>query len=58
MSKFTVIDGSGLLFRSYYGLPPLSDDYGENNQMIFGMAKMTLKLMLEKPEYFAITRDV
>ncbi len=58
MSKFTIIDGSGLLFRSYYGLPALSDDYGENTQMIFGMAKMTLKLMLDKPDYFAIARDV
>ncbi|AKH32370.1 DNA polymerase I [candidate division SR1 bacterium Aalborg_AAW-1] len=58
MSKFTIIDGSGLLFRSYYGLPALSDDYGENTQMIFGMAKMTLKLMSEKPDYFAIARDV
>lgn len=58
MSKFTIIDGSGLLFRSYYGLPALSDDYGESTQMIFGMAKMTLKLMLDKPDYFAIARDV
>ena len=58
MSKFTIIDGSGLLFRSYYGLPDLSDDYGTNTNMIFGMAKMTLKLLMDKPEYFAITRDV
>lgn len=58
MSKFTIIDGSGLLFRSYYGLPDLSDDYGTNTNMIFGMAKMTLKLMSEKPDFFAIARDV
>lgn len=58
MSKFTIIDWSGLLFRSYYGLPELSSDYGENTQMIFGMAKMTLKLMNEKPDFFAIARDV
>ncbi len=58
MSKFTIIDGSGLLFRSYYGLPDLSDDYGTNTNMIFGMAKMTLKLLMDKPEYLAIARDV
>lgn len=58
MSRFTIIDGSGLLFRSYYGLPDLSDDYGTNTNMIFGMAKMTLKLLLDKPEYLAIARDV
>jgi len=46
------------LFRSYYGLPDLSDDYGTNTNMIFGMAKMTLKLLIDKPEYLAITRDV
>lgn len=58
MSHFTIIDGSGLLFRSYYGLPNLSDDYGDDTQMIFGMAKMTLKLLMDKPEYLAIARDV
>lgn len=58
MSRFYIIDGSGLLFRSYYGLPDLSDDYGTNTNMIFGMAKMTLKLLMDKPEYLAITRDV
>jgi DNA polymerase-1 len=26
--------------------------------MIFGMAKMTLKLLMDKPEYLAIARDV
>lgn len=58
MRKFTLIDGSGLLFRSYYGLPELSDDYGENTHMIYGMAKMTLWLLMDKPDYFAIARDL
>lgn len=58
MSRFYIIDGSWLLFRSYYGLPDLSDDYGTNTNMIFGMAKMTLKLLLDQPEYFAIAWDV
>lgn len=58
MSRFYIIDGSGLLFRSYYGLPNLSDDYEDDTQMIFGMAKMTLKLLMDKPEYLAIARDV
>lgn len=58
MKRFTLIDGSGLLFRSYYGLPELSDDYGENTHMIYGLAKMTLKFLLDKPDYFAIARDV
>ena len=58
MSHFTIIDWSGLLFRSYYGLPNLSDDYGDDTQMIFGMAKMTLKILMDKPEYLAIARDV
>lgn len=26
--------------------------------MIFGMAKMTLKILMDKPEYLAIARDV
>ena len=58
MSRFYIIDGSWLLFRSYYGLPDLSDDYGTNTNMIFGMAKMTLKLLMDSPEYFAIAWDV
>lgn len=58
MSRFYIIDGSWLLFRSYYGLPDLSDDYGTNTNMIFGMAKMTLKLLMDQPEYLAIARDV
>ena len=58
MSRFSIIDGSWLLFRSYYGLPDLSDDYGTNTNMIFGMAKMTLKLLMDQPEYLAIARDV
>lgn len=58
MSKFTIIDWSGLLFRSYYGLPNLSDDYWNDTQMVFGMAKMTLKILMDKPEYLAIARDV
>lgn len=58
MSRFYIIDGSWLLFRSYYGLPDLSDDYGTNTNMIFGMAKMTLKLLMDQPEYLAIAWDV
>ena len=58
MSRFTVIDWSWLLFRSYYWLPDLSDDYGTNTNMIFGMAKMTLRILMDKPEYLAIARDV
>ncbi len=58
MSRFSIIDGSGLLFRSYYGFPDLSDDYATNTNMIYGFARMMLKLLNEQPEYLAIARDV
>lgn len=58
MSRFSIIDGSWLLFRSYYWLPELNDEQGNNTNMIYGFAKMILKLIFEKPEYFALCRDV
>lgn len=58
MSRFSIIDWSWLLFRSYYGLPELTDETGNNTNMIYGFAKMILKLMIDQPDYFALCRDM
>lgn len=53
-----IIDGSGYIFRAYYGIRPLSSPSGEPTNAVFGFTTMIDKaLREERPELLAITFD-
>ena len=54
---FTILDGSGFVFRAYYGMPPMEDDQGRPVQAIYGFFRMLFTLLKQNPEYFVIARD-
>ena len=57
MKKSFLIDGSGFLFRAYYGLPELKDAHGHNMNVVYGFFRMMFQLRQLKPDYFVIARD-
>ena len=57
MKKLFLLDGSGYVFRAYYGLPELHDKDGHNVNAIFGFFRMLFRLREQKPDYFVIARD-
>ncbi len=53
-----LIDGSGYIFRAYYGIRALSSPTGEPTNAVYGFASMIQKVLdVEKPEYIAIMFD-
>lgn len=46
--KLILVDGSGYLFRAYYGLPPLNRPDGTPVNAVFGFSTMLQKLMIER----------
>lgn len=54
---FYVLDGSGFLFRAYYSLPIIVDKNWKNATAIFWFFRMLLRLLQEKPKYFAVVFD-
>jgi DNA polymerase-1 len=61
MKKETIllIDGSGLVFRAFYALPPLTALDGTHVNAVYGFANMIQKLMERfKPEYVAVAFDL
>lgn len=57
MKDLFVLDGSGYIFRAYYGLPPLHDSDGHNVNAVFGFFRMLFRLREQRPGYFVIARD-
>ena len=57
MQQLFVLDGSGYVFRAYYGLPPLHDDDGHNVNALFGFFRMLFRLWKQRPDYFMIAWD-
>lgn len=58
MDKFLVIDGSSLIHRSFFALPPLTNSKGRNTGAVFGLCNMLLRLLNEyKPKYMAVAFD-
>lgn len=54
----TLIDASGLIFRAYHALPPLTTSKGVPTHAVLGFTRMVLKLMRErKPTYLALCFD-
>ncbi|HBQ30672.1 MAG TPA: DNA polymerase I, partial [Mitsuokella multacida] len=57
--RFLVLDGSSLIFRAFYALPPdLSDSHGQPTGAIFGLSNMLTKLIAEQqPNLMALAFD-
>jgi DNA polymerase I len=47
--RFLLIDATGLIFRAYYSVTPLTSPAGEPVNAVFGLMRMLLKLYRELP---------
>ena len=53
-----IIDGSSLLYRAFYAMPPLSDSQGRPTNAVYGFLNMLLKLYADlDPYYVAVAFD-
>ena len=58
MKQLMIIDGSSLLFRAFFALPPLSSALGTPTNAVYGFLAMLIKLYEEiKPDYVAVAFD-
>ena len=56
--KFLVIDGSSLIHRAFFALPPLMNRQGVHTGAVYGLCNMLLKLLEDvKPKYMAVAFD-
>jgi len=56
--KFVILDGSSLIYRAFYAMPPLTDSKGEATGAMVGFDNMLTKLLAElSPELLAIAFD-
>jgi DNA polymerase-1 len=58
--KLYIIDGYGLIYRSYYGFfnNPMKDTKGNNVSAVYGFFSTILKIMREyKPDYLVVAMD-
>lgn len=56
--KFLVIDGSSLIHRAFFALPPLTTAGGLHTGAVYGLCNMLLKLLDEvQPRYMAVAFD-
>lgn len=56
--KFLVVDGSSLIHRAFFALPPLTNKNGVPTGAVYGLCNMLVKLMEEvKPRYMAVAFD-
>ena len=56
--KVFLVDGSGYMFRAYFGIRPLTSKKGVPTNAVYGFATMLMKLIKEqKPKYLAIAFD-
>jgi DNA polymerase-1 len=54
----TLIDASGLIFRAYHALPPLTTSKGVPTHAVLGFTRMVLKLLRERqPTHLALCFD-
>ena len=58
MKKLMIIDGSSLLFRAFFALPPLKSALGTPTNAVYGFLMMLIKLYEEiHPDYIAVAFD-
>ncbi len=58
MKKLMIIDGSSLLYRAFFALPPLSNALGVPTNAVYGFLTMLVKLYDQlHPDYVAVAFD-
>lgn len=58
MAKLILMDGNSIAFRSFYGLPLLTNQSGLHTNAIFGYARLLEKVIKEEqPDYFLVAFD-
>ena len=58
MKKLMIIDGSSLLYRAFFALPPLSNALGVPTNAVYGFLTMLVKLYNDlHPDYVAVAFD-
>lgn len=58
VDKFLVIDGSSLIHRAFFALPPLMNKQGMHTGAVYGLCNMLLKLLGDlQPKYMAVAFD-
>lgn len=58
MKKLMIIDGSSLLYRAFFALPPMSSALGVPTNAVYGFLTMLTKLYGEiQPDYIAVAFD-
>ena len=56
--KFLVVDGSSLIHRAFFALPPLTTKKGMNTGAVYGFCNMLLKIISDvKPKWVAVAFD-
>ena len=56
--KFLVIDGSSLIHRAFFALPPLTTRKGQHTGAVYGFLRMFHKLLQDvKPRWVAAAFD-
>lgn len=56
--KFLVIDGSSLIHRAFFALPPLTTQQGLNTGAVYGFCNMLLRLLNDvQPKWLAVAFD-
>jgi DNA polymerase-1 len=58
MKHLNLIDGSGYIYRAFYGLPPMKSPFGTPVNAAYGFVSMLTKLLIDSPaDYFLILFD-
>ena len=56
--KFLVVDGSSLIHRAFFALPPLMTKKGLNTGAVYGFCNMLLRVISDvKPKWVAVAFD-
>lgn len=56
--KLLLIDGSSLIHRAFYAMPPLQNKEGLNTGAVYGLCNMILKLITDvKPKWMVVAFD-
>ena len=58
MKKLMIIDGSSLLYRAFFALPPLKSATGQPTNAVYGFMTMLIKLFEDlQPDYTVVAFD-
>ena len=59
MSKLVLIDGHSILFRAFYGTPPLTNSAGLHTNGVYGFLNIMFKILdEEQADYLAVAFDL